>query len=183
MDADMRSIIANAASLELTTRNAARFQHPWTSALPDLETLIWDWAFAMHTFFRLFGDIQFRPSELTTETYPPLPVRRAIARATAYLAFAVRDPTPSCKEMVLRTLTAAAEYCEVAFAKILGTKVSTQGYLAALGPAAKEHHDRLIACWYGGLRDRVLAFAYEPELEQQPDSTPESSPYTFDLRL
>ena len=55
--------------------------------------------------------------------------------------------------------------------------------MAALGREAKEHHDRLIACWYGGLRDRVLAFAYEPELEQQPDSTPESSPYTFELRL
>ena len=183
MDADMRSIFANAASLELTTRNAARFQRPWTSAFPDLETLIWDWAFAVHTLFRLFGDIQFRPSELTTETYPPLPVRRAIARATAYLAFAVRDPTPARKEMVLRVLTAAGEYCEVAFAKILGTEVSTEGYLAAQGPEAKEHHDRLIACWYGGLRDRVLAFAYELELEEQPDSTLESSPYTFELRL
>jgi len=137
----------------------------------------------MHTLFRLFGDIQFRPSELTTETYPPLPVRRAIARATAYLAFAVRDPTPARKEMVLRVLTAAGEYCEVAFAKILGTEVSTEGYLAAQGPEAKEHHDRLIACWYGGLRDRVLAFAYELELEEQPDSTLESSPYTFELRL
>ncbi len=183
MDADMRSIFANAASLELTNRNAARLLNPWTSAFPDLETLIWDWAFAMHTLFRLFGDIQFRPSELTTDTYPPLPVRRAIARATSYAAFAVREPTPSRKEMVLRALTAAGEYCEVAFAKILGTEVSTEGYLAALGPAAKEHHDRLIACWYGGLRDRVLAFAYERELEQQPNSTPESSPYAFELRF
>ena len=95
MDADMRSIFAHAASIELTTRNAARFEHPWSSAFPDLETQIWDWAFAMHTFFRLFGDIQFRTSELTTETYPPLPVRRAIARATAYLAFSVRDPAPA----------------------------------------------------------------------------------------
>src|SRR5271157_6124072 len=67
--------------------------------------------------------------------------------------------------------------------KILGTEVSAQGYLAAQGPEAKEHHDRLIACWYGGLRDRVLAFAYELELEEQPDSTLESSPYTFELRL
>jgi len=99
------------------------------------------------------------------------------------LAFAVRDPTPARKEMVLRVLTAAGEYCEVAFAKILGTEVSTEGYLAAQGPEAKEHHDRLIACWYGGLRDRVLAFAYELELEEQPDSTLESSPYTFELRL
>lgn len=183
MDADMRSIRAIAASLELTQRNAARFKRPWTSAVPDLETLIWDWAFAMHTLFRLFGDIQFRPSDLTTDAYPPLPVRRAIARATSYMAFAVHDPTPSRKEMVLRALTAAGEYCEVAFAKILGTQVSPKGYLAALGPAAKDHHDRLLACWYGGLRDRVLAFAYEPELGQQEDSTPESSPYTFELKL
>ena len=101
MDADMRSIRAMAASLELTNRNATRFQRPWTSSLPDLETLIWDWAFAMHTLFRLFGDIQFRTSELTTQAYPPLPVRRAIARATSYMAFAVHDPTPSRKEMVL----------------------------------------------------------------------------------
>jgi hypothetical protein len=117
------------------------------------------------------------------ETYPPLPVRRAIARATAYAAFAMRDPTPARKEMVLKALSAAGEYCEVAFARILGTKVSTDGYLAALGPQAKKHHERLIACWYGGLRERVLAFAYEPELEKQPDPTPETSPYTFELGL
>ncbi len=183
MDADMRSIFASEASLELTTRNAAPIQHPLTSASFDLETLIWDWAFAMHTLFRLFGDIQFRPSELTTETYPPLPVRRAIARATAYLAFAMRDPTPRARKWFSGRVTAAGEYCEVAFAKILGTEVSTQGYLAALGPEAKEHYDRLTACWYGGLRDRVLAFAYEPERKQQPDSTMESPPYTFELRL
>jgi hypothetical protein len=183
MDADMRSIRAMAASLELTNRNAARFQRPWTSAVPDLETLIWDWAFAMHTLFRLFGDIEFRPSELTRDDYPPLPVRRAIARATSYWAFAFNDSTPSRKEMVLRALTAAGDYCEVSFAKVLGTEVSPQGYLAALGPAAHEHHGRLIACWYGGLRDRVLAFAYDLELEQQPRSTPESSPYTYELRF
>ena len=56
----------------------------------------------MHTLFRLFGDIQFRTSDLTTETYPPLPVRLAIARATAYLAFALPGPAPARKEIVLR---------------------------------------------------------------------------------
>ncbi len=102
VDADTRSIFAAAASLELTSRNADQFQHPWASAPPNLETLIWDWAFALHTLFRLFGDIQFRPEELAANTYPPLPVRRAIARATAYTAFALRDSEPTRKQMVLR---------------------------------------------------------------------------------
>ena len=80
MDADMRSIFANAASLELTSRDPSCLQPPWRSSPATLESLIWDWAFATHTLFRLFGDVQFRPSELTKDDYPPLPVRRAIAQ-------------------------------------------------------------------------------------------------------
>ena len=98
MDADMRSIFANAASVELTTRNAPRFEHPWTSAFPDLETLIWDWAFAMHTLFRLFGDIQFRTSDLTTETYPPLPVRPRLLGRLRTWHLPGRHPDPRARK-------------------------------------------------------------------------------------
>ena len=81
MDADMRLIFANAAPFELTSLGMPPvFEHPWAFRL-TLESGDTDLGIGLSRctlLFRLFGDIQFRTSELATDTYPPLPVRLAI---------------------------------------------------------------------------------------------------------
>ena len=157
--ADTRSVFSGIASVQLTHAMPNLEKPPWDSSPLRPETMIFDWAFAMNSLFRLFGDSRFSSSELATTVHPPLPIRRAMATGTAYASVMAWDP--ELKDKALKSLRAAMLYTELAFSVILGIDPSTEGLRDAYTPLGREHYKRLWACWNGGLRKRLATFSYE----------------------
>jgi len=81
--ADTRSVFSGIASIQLTHAMPNLERRPWANSPPRPETMIFDWAFAMNSLFRLFGDSRFNSSGLARMTYPPLPIRRPPGSGTA----------------------------------------------------------------------------------------------------
>jgi hypothetical protein len=167
-DADMRTVASGCQSIELTLKTPNLDNPPWLPQRPDLGALLFDWAFAMNSFFRLFGDSRFNAPDLKTLTHPPPPLRRAIATANAY-AFLSQNRHAVRQDAVLKPLRLAMKYSEFAFATILGENMSAEGLSDAYQPSGREHHILLMECWRGGLRDRIAPFAYERDADQSVD--------------
>jgi len=88
-----------------------------------------------------------------------------MATAVAYYGL-VYNQDPARKDVVLKTLYFAMDYCESAFATILGEDAPAGGLSDAYA-LGRGHHNRLINCWFGGLRDRIAPYAFEVD----PDKT------------
>jgi hypothetical protein len=160
--ADMRSVISRIASLKLTyighaSGNSEIF--PWLDSNPSEAHLIFDWAFAMNLLFRLFGDVRFNTSQLATNPYPPLPLRRVMATTIAYGAV-MGQWNPTLKEKALHALQTAMKYSEHAFAAVLGEKISTEGLADAYSPLGREHHKCLMKYSFE-LQKQLAPFSYE----------------------
>ena len=109
MQANMRSVFSRIESIKLTynAHKSDNLKFPsWLDSNPSESHLIFDWAFAMNSFFRLFGDVRFNTSQLTANSYPPLPLRRTMATTTAYAAVMERW-NPALKEKGLHSLQTA----------------------------------------------------------------------------
>jgi hypothetical protein len=157
--ADMRSVHSAIQSLKLLHEIFKLEKPRWADSPPSEGLQIFGWAFAMNTLFRLFGDIRFNPSQLETETYPPLPLRRAMASNAAYM-FVMSGWDAALKEKVLHSLATAMKYTEFAFATILGEKVSTAGLTDAYNPLSHAHGKQLIG-YSLKLQKALDPFAYE----------------------
>jgi hypothetical protein len=170
-DADRRSIWSCVASIELTLATPNLANAPWLpSRRLGLTDLIFDWAFAINSLFRLFGDKRFNPGDLETEVYPPHPLRRVIATNIAYTGLVFREP--GRKGIVLPVLRDAMVYTDLAFARILGEEVRADGLDVAWSPLGKEHHERLLNESLRTLNDRLAPFAFEPDVVQLSDEQP-----------
>jgi hypothetical protein len=169
-DADRRSALAGARSVQDTLAKPDRPAPPWATAPPGLGELAYDWSFAMNTLFRLFGDVRLAGSGITTSNYPPLPVRRRIAMATVIRT--LLSPGESDDDPVAAAVGRGAGDAEAAFAAITGTTPSFEGLRGALGEEGRAHEQRLIDCWNGGLRDRLASYAYEIEGGPENDEPP-----------
>jgi hypothetical protein len=166
--ADTRSVFSSIASIKLAYATPNREVPPWASSPLTVERMIFDWAFAMNSLFRLFGDSRFNSSELATTAYPPLPMRRAIATAMACLSVIWWDQ--GLKDKASKALNMAMHYTEGAFSMILGIDPSTEGLADAYSPSGREHYKRLMACWKGELRKRLAEFRYEDLFSGEPAS-------------
>ena len=176
MQADLRSVIAGVQSLKQRHEAFQNRSPEWSDKPSSERHLIFNWAFAMNTLFRLFRDSQFDPSQIEASPYPPLTLRRSMASVTAYAA--VKDSwNPNVADQAGHSLRTAAKYSEFAFAKILGKKVSTQGLDDAFGEIGKVHHKRLLKC-SADLQAKLAPFCYEslfPNLDV-PQTPPNSDP-------
>jgi hypothetical protein len=157
-DADQRSFIARLGSMRSTASIPGQGAPPWLNVPPSLEQLVFDCAFSVNSLFRIFGDIRFAGSDLNVASYPPLPLRRAMLTLGA-LAAAPAD----LKETASAALKGAMIGAESAFATITGVSISAGGIDDAFGPEGRAHMKRLADCWFGGLRDRLVPFAFEPD--------------------
>jgi hypothetical protein len=160
--ADMRSVFSRIESIKLShiayASNASKFPS-WLDSNPSEARLIFDWAFAMNSLFRLFGDVRFNSSQLATNSYPPLPLRRAMATEIAYSAVMARW-NPALKEKTLHALQTAMKYSEHAFAMILGEEISIGGLADAYSTLGKEHHKHLLEYSFR-LQKQLAPFSYE----------------------
>lgn len=114
----------------------------------------------MNVLFRLFGDIQFNSLVLSTESYPPLALRRAIAVNSA-MNFVMNHWNPKLEHESAMALRDAMQYTELAFATILGNAISSKGLKDAFSPLGHDHRRRLINFFKDGLTEKLAPFAYE----------------------
>ncbi len=171
--ADMRSVFSRIGSLWLThiANTSGNLKPSWLNSNLSEAHLIFDWAFAMNLLFRLFGDVRFNASQLATSSYPPLPLRRAMATEMAYNAVMSRW-NPALKEKASHALQAAMKYSEHAFATILGEKISTEGLVDAYSTLGKEHRKRLMEYSFE-LQKKLAPFSYEIMFDPGAPPTPD----------
>jgi hypothetical protein len=155
----MRSVFSGIESLQLVHTTSDLQKPLWAESAPSEGRLIFDWALAMNSLFRLFGDARFNSSQLATKSYPPLPLRRAMATVVAYGAI-MENWNPELKEKGLHALRTAMKYTEYAFATILGEDIKAKGLMDAFSPLGKEHHKRLFEFSFE-LQNRLAPFSYE----------------------
>jgi hypothetical protein len=158
-DADFRSTLSAIASLELTLARTDYDKSSFLATRMSLEHLLFDWAFAMNTVFRLLGDIRFSPNEAKCSSYPPLPLRRLMATRAAHF-LVVNGWDASFHETALTALREAAVYSEVAFMRIIGQEHGGAG-LRAFRTEGIEYHDRLMGFWRNAVGPRLAPFAFE----------------------
>lgn len=167
--ADNRSVLSGIDSIQLTHGTPGFEKPPWTNSALKPAERIFDWALAMNSLFRLFGDSRFNPSNLEMMAYPPFPIRRAMATAAAYTF--VMTEYPALKDKALDALRLAMAYTEAAFSMILGIDQSAEGLRDAYSSSGKEHYKRLVAYWHGDLRERLATFSYEDLLTDDVSDT------------
>lgn len=160
-DADERSVRARCHSALGTANQAGQTFPPWSdSPLPDVAWQF-DWSFAVNSLFRLFGDSRFSGKDLSSESYPPLPMRQFMAM-DAGVGFLVQAWGEKRKDDAIRTLFGAVRETEGAF-RAVGAAPSDGGFLEANSAEGRAHMTRI--------RDKMLAvredlkqFSHEPFL-------------------
>lgn len=157
-DADRRSVFARCHSMVGTARHAGDKFPPWTTAPPPDIAWQFDWAFAVNTLFRLFGDTRFSGSDLNAEPYPPLSLRRRMAMDTALqlLADAFGEERKSDCQSILMS---SVETTESSFAAV-GADAAGGGLEESDAIPSREHIGRINSCWKE-LRDKLQPFSYE----------------------
>jgi len=159
-DADRRSIFSRIASIELEHRQPDLPVPLWSNSPESPGLMIYHFMFAINTLFRLFGDVRFNSLDLSNSSYPPFPLRRAMAGVTMlHAANSIWGPT--LHDVTLHALQIANKHTEISFAMILGQNISMYGLIDAFSPIGKDHNMRLFKYMEGGLRERLAPFTYE----------------------
>lgn len=158
-DADARSTQSAMATAALTHADRDRDPSHFMATRTSVEDLLFDWAFAMNTVFRLFGDVRFDPATAGDPPYPPEPLRRFMATITAH-QYVVHGWDAGLHDTAIRAFKKAALYTELSFMVILGQEWGAHG-LRAFGGDGVEHYLRLRDHWSQVVGPRVAPFAYE----------------------
>ena len=139
--ADQRSVRSGIAAAKLMHEAMEAHQRPWASSGEAPGDMLFHWAIAINSLFRLFGDGRFSASELAGRNYPPLPLRRKMAMDIALVSVTTGwDAVP--KETARPTLASAAYYTEDAFSAILGENPTQWGFPDAQTPLSLDHCGR-----------------------------------------
>lgn len=157
-DADRRSVLARCYSMMNTALHVGdKFPHWATSPLPA-EAWQFDWAFAVNTLFRLFGDARFSGIDLNAQPYPPLPLRRRMAMDTAY-SLLIQAWGEERQHDAQNVLVSAVKATESSFSAV-GADSSEGGLQESDTTAAREHIDRISEYW-NELCMRLKPYSYE----------------------
>lgn len=161
-DADSRSIAArchSALGTVLLHQKAGDKFPPWATAVLPPEAWQFDWAFAVNTLFRLFGDARFSGVDLSAQPYPPLALRRklVIISAVELLAQAWGESRRTDADRVLSSCVAITESSFTA----VGADPADGGLNEAETSSAKEHIQRILDSW-DEVRPKLQPFSYEP---------------------
>jgi hypothetical protein len=157
--ADIRSVWSRMDSAKLTHESRGNIAPPWGKSPLNESQLIFDTAFSMNLFFRLFGDIRFGTTELTLKMYPPLPLRRVMA-STVSLGWIAQFWNPSLKDKAHQALRSAMHYTEYAFATILGESATGAGINDAIAAESIAHFKHLMFCM-NNLQNDLIPFSFE----------------------
>jgi hypothetical protein len=158
--ADLRSLSSAMASLKLTFELPSRPTPPWAMERETPGVMIFHWAFAVNTLFRLLGDGRFNPENLADASHPPFAIRRAMLMKQLY-GWAMENWTQSPKAAVIAAIRLALQQTEAAFSQILGENPSLGGLSEAFSVESDDHQKRLVDFWIAGLSDRIAPFSYE----------------------
>lgn len=157
-DADRRSVIARCHSMLNTARHVGDEFPDWATLPLPAEAWQFDWAFAVNTLFRLFGDTRFSGIDLDAQPYPPLPLRRRMAMDTAF-GLLLHVWGKGKRHNALDVLVSAVKVTESSFSAV-GADAAEGGLKESDTTAAREHIGRIGDCWKE-VRDRLKPFSYE----------------------
>lgn len=157
-DADCRSVAARCHSMLGTANSAGDNFPPWATAPLAADAWQFDWAFAVNTLFRLFGDPQFAGSDLTAQPYPPLPLRRKMAMETG-LNLLVNVWGEERRQEARHALYSSVTETESSFCSV-GAGVGDGGFVETDTVSAREHINRIVDSWTA-LRGKLQPFSYE----------------------
>ena len=157
LDADSRSVLARIASAHNTFhKNPNGMKPEWANE--ELSILDWhfDWAFAVSTVFRLFGDRRFRKEDLL-DSYPPFPVRQL--QALRFACTQMAQPESTASTHVWQFLKYSAEQVEHAYTSINGLP-SEGGFAQASEDATILHLEAIKGVW-SNLRKDIQTHSLE----------------------
>jgi hypothetical protein len=121
---------------------------------------MFDFAFGICPFFRMFGDDPVPAADADIETYPPCRVRQMIAIATTTYFISRRwnhNLAVSCQQK-MKDAMIQVEYVHC---RVTGEKMATKGLTKAWDGTGWRHvQDKLIAHWRGKLYDELLPFSF-----------------------
>jgi hypothetical protein len=160
--ADLRSLASGMASIKLTYESHNLDIPGWAKSPQAPGLLIFHWAFAVNSLFRLLGDGRFNPTNLAGESYPPTPMRRAMLMTEVY-GWVMENWKQVPKKAVVAAIRLALQQTEAAFLTILGENATLGGLPEAFSHESRDHHKRLVKYWLNGLSDRVAPFSYEAD--------------------
>ena len=161
MDADMGAAANEAGNVIGAVMDKARRPGPPLDRYyQDPERAMFDFAFGICPFFRIFGDDFLPPLNADKLLYPPFRVRQMIAIATSAYFISRRWGT----ELADRCQEAMAEamlQVEDAWSKMTGEPLRVKGLREAWDGTGWGHvRDKLIAHWRTDLRPELLPFTH-----------------------
>jgi hypothetical protein len=157
IQADFRSIYSRIHSFKLTVDDKG--QPPWSDAPLSARQALFNFAFSLNVLFRIFGDVRFDSLILESESYPPLPLRRALGTVAAH-GFVMETWDHNLRDDALLVLRNGLRYTEHAFATIQDEAPAMVGLSDASSPLGRQHHRR-IANHFPELANRLKPFRYE----------------------
>jgi hypothetical protein len=157
-DADRRSILARCFSLFQTAKNNTGQTLPWTDNPVTVESMQFDWAFAVNVLFRLFGDKNFDGSNLEATAYPPMPLRRRMAMDYGGHLL-LQNWGMEHEDKIKKLLVESIRVSENSF-RAIDAPEPDGGFANALGEKATEHLRRLRERW-DELKPNLASFAFE----------------------
>ena len=158
VDADQRSVYARCNSMFMTAESANEQSFPWTVGTVTVEALQFDWAFAVNTLFRLFGDELFSHQDLESSSYPPLPLRRRMAMDFAFQTL-LENWGKEHEETINTALTSSVGATELCFNSI-GAAPTAGGFSGTSTDDAQRHIEMLGDSW-AALTENLRQFSYE----------------------
>jgi hypothetical protein len=160
MDADCGATVYQIGQLHALEKNpSSRPPAPWGQFYAGPKQTLFNWAFAVSIFFRVFGDESFAGVKLAEIPYPPIRVRQMVALSTA-MTYVQERWDRGLEDTCGESLSDAVAQAEEAFSVITGKPRETDGLREAMGPGMRHVMDTLVAHWKTSLRKEVEPFAH-----------------------
>ena len=126
------------------------------------------WAWAVLTLFRLFGEARLVGGDVTVDPYPGPRLRSVMVQRAA-------GRTPRPRELrehpalvgddlhkIPASIRAAQPQVEEMISQVTGRPEDTKGLDDAWGTVGEAQMRRLLICWRSKLRPQLLTLAYQP---------------------
>lgn len=161
MNADMGAAANSAGSvIRAVTDPGRRPPPPFDRFFQDPAWAMFDYAFGICPFFRMFGDDSLPAMGADKITYPPFRVRQMISIATAAYYISQRwgnELAGTCHQAMVEAMIQA----EHAYSILTGEPLAVQGLREAWdGTGWRQVQEKLLAHWRDELRNELLPFAH-----------------------
>jgi hypothetical protein len=131
----------------------------WTKFFLDFQNALFEWSFAVCTFFRLCGDDTFTPEDCLAEDHPPTRWRQASAVLLAR-EWIERFWDAGLGPVVMHALTGGAAEAERVYSLVCGEPACMDGLMQAFGEPGHRLLEMLHDHWTKELRDILRTRGY-----------------------